>query len=168
MAKYLEKTKELMKQFHTCEVVYVPRSQNKKADALSKLVSVGFSHLAKEVRVQELQTPSIHELEVNCIRFAPTSWLEELKAFLTEGMLPDDKAKARKVRTRAIFYEVHNGTLYRKSFLGPLLRCVTPDEATYLVNEIHLGICGIHVGPRLVVAKILNIGYYLSQPDQRG
>jgi ribonuclease HI len=61
IAKCLEKTKELMKQFNTCEVVYVPRSQNKKADALSKLASVGFSHLAKEVRVQELQVPSIQE-----------------------------------------------------------------------------------------------------------
>jgi ribonuclease HI len=67
MAKYLEKTKQLMKQFNSCEVVYVPRSQNKKADALSKLASVGFSHLAKEVRVQELQSPSIQESEVNCI-----------------------------------------------------------------------------------------------------
>jgi hypothetical protein len=79
--------------------------------------------------------------------------MEELKAFLTDGALLGDKAKARKVRTRALFYEMHNGVLYRKSFLGPLLWCVTPDEATYLVNEIHLGICGIHVVPRMVVAK---------------
>jgi hypothetical protein len=160
MAKYLEKTRELMKQFNSCEVVYVRRSQNKKAGALSKLASVGFNHLAKEVRVQELQAPSIQEQEVNCIRFIPATWMEELKAFRIDGVLPDDKAKARKVQTRALYYEIHNGILYRKSFLGPLLRCVTPDEALYLVNEIHLGICGIHAGPRMVVAKILNVGFY--------
>jgi hypothetical protein len=43
---------------------------------------------------------------------------------------------------------------------------VTPEEATYLVNEIHLGIRGIHAGPRMVVAKILNARYYW--PDMHG
>jgi ribonuclease HI len=71
MAKYLQKTKELMESFDSCEVIYVPRNQNKKADALSKLASFGFSHLAKEVRVQELQAPSIQDPEVNCIEAHP-------------------------------------------------------------------------------------------------
>jgi ribonuclease HI len=62
MAKYLQETKELMKLFTSCEVVYVPRSQNKKANALSKLASVGFSHLANEVRVQELLALSIDKV----------------------------------------------------------------------------------------------------------
>jgi ribonuclease HI len=87
MAKYLQKTKELMKSFNSCEVVYVPRIQNKKADALSELASVGFSHLAKEVRVQELQAPSIQALEVNCIQFAPATWMKELKSFLIQTRL---------------------------------------------------------------------------------
>ncbi|XP_022007353.1 uncharacterized protein LOC110906547 [Helianthus annuus] len=47
-----------------------------------------------------------------------------------------------------------------KSYLGPLIRCVSPSEATYLIQEIHAGICGIHAGPRAVVAKIHNAGYY--------
>jgi hypothetical protein len=75
------------------------------------------------VRVQKLDVPSIQDLEVNCIQFTPATWMEELKAFLIEGTLPDDKAKARKIQTWALHYEVHNGTQYRKSFLGPLLRC---------------------------------------------
>jgi ribonuclease HI len=65
MATYLQKTKELMELFNSCEVVYVPRSQNKKSDALSNLASIGFSHLAKEVRVHEVQASSIQDPEVN-------------------------------------------------------------------------------------------------------
>jgi hypothetical protein len=37
---------------------------------------------------------------------------------------------------------------------------VGTDEARILVNEIHEGMCGIHVSPRAVVAKIINAGYY--------
>ncbi|KAJ0453964.1 putative nucleotidyltransferase, Ribonuclease H [Helianthus annuus] len=55
---------------------------------------------------------------------------------------------------------MNGGILYRKSFLGPLLRCVDPQDANYLIREIHEGICGIHFGPRMVVAKIMSAGYY--------
>ncbi|KAJ0480493.1 putative nucleotidyltransferase, Ribonuclease H [Helianthus annuus] len=53
-----------------------------------------------------------------------------------------------------------DGILYRKSYLGPLLRCVDADDANYLIREVHEGICGIHSGPRMVVAKVMNAGYY--------
>jgi hypothetical protein len=116
--------------FDSCEVIYVPRSQNKKADALSKLAWVGFSHLAKEVRVQELQAPSTQDPKFNCIRFTMTSWMEELKSFLTEGKLPEDKSKDRKVQNQDLHYEVDNRILYQRSFFRPLLRCMDPEEAS--------------------------------------
>ncbi|XP_071695696.1 uncharacterized protein [Rutidosis leptorrhynchoides] len=36
-------------------------------------------------------------------------------------------------------YEVVNGALYRKSYNGPLLRCLTNDEALKVVKEMHEG-----------------------------
>ncbi|GJR74415.1 reverse transcriptase domain-containing protein [Tanacetum coccineum] len=42
----------------------VPRSENKKADALSKIASTSFVHLSKQVLVEELKKKSIHEKEV--------------------------------------------------------------------------------------------------------
>lgn len=39
-----------------------------------------------------------------------------------------------------------NGELIRKSFYAPLLKCVgKPMQITFL-REIHLGICGNHIG----------------------
>jgi hypothetical protein len=68
--------------------------------------------------------------------------------------------QARKIHSKALHYQLQDDVLYRRSYLGPLLRCVTPDEANYLIREVHMGICGIHVGPRAVVAKTRNAGYY--------
>ncbi|GKF09541.1 reverse transcriptase domain-containing protein [Tanacetum coccineum] len=53
-----------------------------------------------------------------------------------------------------------NGTLYKKSFLGPWLRCVGPLQANYVLREIHEGSCSMHSGPRSMVAKVIRTGYY--------
>ncbi|GKB40693.1 hypothetical protein Tco_0885635, partial [Tanacetum coccineum] len=42
----------------------VPRSENKKADALSKIASTSFAHLTKQVLVEALKEKSINEAEV--------------------------------------------------------------------------------------------------------
>jgi hypothetical protein len=59
-----------------------------------------------------------------------------------------------------LHYKLQNGILYRRSLLGLLLGCVDKDESDYVVREVHLGICGIHAGPRAMVAKLMNIIYY--------
>ncbi|GJY87234.1 reverse transcriptase domain-containing protein [Tanacetum coccineum] len=68
--------------------------------------------------------------------------------------------KARAVRRKSWRFAIINGILYKKSFLGPWLRCVGPLHANYVLREIHKGSCSMHVGTRSVVVKALRIGYY--------
>ena len=37
---------------------------------------------------------------------------------------------------------------------------VKEDEAKYILEEIHEGICGDHIGPRSLVSMIIRIGYF--------
>ncbi|GKA33078.1 reverse transcriptase domain-containing protein [Tanacetum coccineum] len=55
MIQYLEKVKTLANNFRKFSVKQVPRSENKKADALSKIASTSFAHLTKQVLVEELK-----------------------------------------------------------------------------------------------------------------
>ncbi|XP_076937058.1 uncharacterized protein LOC143604479 [Bidens hawaiensis] len=80
--------------------------------------------------------------------------------YLSSGALPEGKAAARKIKHKALNYQILDGVLYRRSFLGPLLQCVDAEDANYLIREVHEGICGLHAGPRMVVAKVMNAGYY--------
>ncbi|GKF17791.1 reverse transcriptase domain-containing protein [Tanacetum coccineum] len=80
--------------------------------------------------------------------------------YLTEGILLEEKRKARAVRRKAGRYDVINETLYKKSFLGPWLQCVGPLQANYVLREIHEGSCSMHSEPRSMVAKALSSGYY--------
>ncbi|GKB99055.1 reverse transcriptase domain-containing protein [Tanacetum coccineum] len=61
---YLQKVKTALKGFEGYTVEHVRRNQNKKADALSKLASMTFEHLTKEVLVEVLAKRSIEEKEV--------------------------------------------------------------------------------------------------------
>ncbi|XP_076945637.1 uncharacterized protein LOC143616796 [Bidens hawaiensis] len=159
MASYLSQAKELMQQFTSCKVVHIKRSENRPVDALSKLASTSFEHMGRDVRIKGLDAPSVPQHQVLVIQIGATSWMEPIQTYLSSGILPEDKTEARKIRHKALCYQVHDGILFRKSFLGPLLRCVGAEDANYVIREIHEGICGLHAGPRMVVAKIMNAGY---------
>nr|GEY67477.1 reverse transcriptase domain-containing protein [Tanacetum cinerariifolium] len=149
MIKYLEIAKVLVSGFKTFSISQVPRSKNKKADALSKIASTSFTHLSKQVLVEVLETKSITGKEVTAVieEEGPT-WMTELVNYLKEGTLPEDEKEARKIRLKAHQYELIEGILYKRSFLTPWLRCVGPLQAEYVMKEIHEGSCSMHAGSR--------------------
>nr|GEX29007.1 reverse transcriptase domain-containing protein [Tanacetum cinerariifolium] len=158
MIKYL---KGLVSGFKTFSISQVPRSRNKKADALSKIASTSFAHLSKQVLVEVLETKFITGKEVIAVieEEGPT-WMTELVNYLKEGILPEDEKEARKIRLKARQYELMDGILYKRSFLTPWLKCVGPLQAEYVMKEIHEGSCSMHAGPRSVVAKAIRLGYF--------
>ncbi|XP_071739707.1 uncharacterized protein [Rutidosis leptorrhynchoides] len=149
MQKYLKLAEELANKFDSFSITQVPRSMNKNADALSKLASLTFNHFPKDVWV-EVAAPFE---EVN-------TWMNPIVNYLKDGTLPSDSVTTKKIRMKAPMYVIRDGVLYKKSFLGPLLRCVGPQEAETVIREVHEGTCGMHSGFRIVVGKIMHLGYY--------
>nr|GEW62819.1 reverse transcriptase domain-containing protein [Tanacetum cinerariifolium] len=149
MVKYLDKVKSLVRGFTNFSISQVPRSKNKKADALSKIASTSFAHLSKQVLVEVLKDKSIKEKEVATVveEDRPT-WMTPIVEYLKEGTLSSDKKEARKLRIKARQYELIEGILYRWSFLTPWLRCVGLLQAEYVMREIHEGSCSMHAGQR--------------------
>ncbi|XP_076883453.1 uncharacterized protein LOC143532225 [Bidens hawaiensis] len=85
MASYLAQAKALMAAFTTCKVKHIKWSENKQADALSKLASVGFEHLAKDVRIEVLATPSTMNEEVYVCSMAETNWMTPIVTYLARA-----------------------------------------------------------------------------------
>ena len=92
----------------------MPRSQNKRADALSKLASSSFAHLSKEVLVEVVKQKSIDQVRVLTIDSSAT-WMAPLVDFLSSGAFPENKIEARRIHLRAAKYAYAGGTLYRRS-----------------------------------------------------
>nr|GEW99770.1 reverse transcriptase domain-containing protein [Tanacetum cinerariifolium] len=110
MIKYLEIVKGLVSGFTTFSICQVPRSKNKKADALSKIASTSFAHISKQVLVEVLENKSIKEQEVAAVieEDGPT-WMTQLVDYLKGGVFPGDKKEARKIRLKARQYELMEG-----------------------------------------------------------
>nr|GFA53712.1 reverse transcriptase domain-containing protein [Tanacetum cinerariifolium] len=67
MIKYLDIAKGLVSGFKTFSISQVPRSKNKKADALSKIASTSFTRLSKQVLVEVLKIKSITGKEMTAV-----------------------------------------------------------------------------------------------------
>ncbi|GJY86322.1 reverse transcriptase domain-containing protein [Tanacetum coccineum] len=161
LSELMANVKEFISEFKTFSIENIPREDNQKADILSKLATVPFSHLTKEILVEVLNERSTDAKEVQTIvEEEGENWMTPIVKYLEEGIVPSDKNEARSLRSKISQYVIESGVLFKKGYLVPMLRCVGPLQANYIIREIHMGSCGMHIGPRAVVRKAMRQGYY--------
>ena len=80
--------------------------------------------------------------------------------YLKEGKLLADKTEAHKLRIRVSHFQLLGGTLYKMGFSRTHLRCLSLEEANYVIREVHEGVYGNHSGARALAHKLTRAGYY--------
>ncbi|GKV11612.1 hypothetical protein SLEP1_g22854 [Rubroshorea leprosula] len=163
MVKYVALVAELKCKFQKFCLSKIPRVENEQADSLSKFASDS-SLSSRSVFVEVLDEPSFTKPRVMEISTNPDtpSWTDSIVSFLRDGIVPEDRQEAMKLRKKASRYTLVDGVLYKRSFSLPLLRCLNPYEAEYALREVHEGVCWSHVGARTLAHKVLRHGYYWS------
>ncbi|GJZ97569.1 reverse transcriptase domain-containing protein [Tanacetum coccineum] len=122
MIQYLEKARTLIGSFKKFSIEQVPRSENKKADALSKIASTSFAYLTKQVLVEVQKKKSIKEKEIlMVVEEEGHSWMTPLLEYLTDDMLLTEAKRARAIKIKSRQYAMIDGVLYHNSFLEPWL-----------------------------------------------
>ncbi|XP_077251929.1 uncharacterized protein LOC143891180 [Tasmannia lanceolata] len=131
MIKYLAKVRQLFSRFASFEVIRVPRTENAKADVLSKLAASGYTTLGS-IHMEFLQRSSIESkaIEVMQLEDEPC-WMDEIMGYLRDARLPEDKKEARKVIQRAARFSFSGDNLYKRSYTLPYLKCLRPSDAAY-------------------------------------
>ena len=115
----------------------------------------------KVILVEVLDSPSIQTInELQTVNCAMTTgnWMTPIIQYLKDGMLPEDKRKARLLRLKVVRYTIYDDRLYKRGFSTPLLKCVDLEKGNYILQEIHKGICGNHAGGQSLVYKALRQG----------
>jgi hypothetical protein len=97
-------------------------------------------------------------------------WRAQIIRYLQKDELSAARDEAYKVKKMAAWYSMLGDKLYKRGFLGPLMLCVSQEEAKGILEEIHEGSCGSHIGVRSLAGKIVRasfIGqsYTGMQPD---
>ncbi|VFQ60122.1 unnamed protein product [Cuscuta campestris] len=80
-------------------------------------------------------------------------WMGDLVRYYMTGQFPEDEDKVRKVKLRALKFQMLDRRLYKRAFGGPLLRCLTRAEAERVIAEVHEGVCAAHQMSRTLAQR---------------
>ncbi|XP_060972375.1 uncharacterized protein LOC133038292 [Cannabis sativa] len=161
MASYLQIVQDQISRFTKFTINQVPRLENNHADALANLGSSIQIKDGVTIPVVIMQWPATWKPneDVKSLN-EQDNWMKPIMQYLEDGTLPHDKNESRKLRAKAARFTLYNRKLYRRSFSGPLLRCLLPAESNYILQELHQGACRNHSGHQSLCNKALTIGYY--------
>lgn len=162
MSWYLDKVRQFYIYFDKVVLSKVPREENGLADALSRIgsgtdpeVTVGGCKILVKTR------PTIStDAEVMQLNEAEPEWGGEIVRYLKTGELPPRRTKAQKVIRNSARYVLVEGTLYKRGYSLPLLKCLPDEDASYVLKEVHHGVCGNHSGAKALANKIIRAWYY--------
>ena len=162
MRGYLNQVKTMQLKFESFNLLHVHRSGNAYADSLAMLATSSAQNLPRVILVEDLRKPSatVNTVQINQVRVG-LSWMDSITQFLKEDVLPKEKIEADKIRRKATSYWLsEDGKLYKRSFLGPYLLCVHPEQTKSLLEEMHEGICGSHTRGRSLAHRAITQGYW--------
>ena len=87
-------------------------------------------------------------------------WMTPYRRYIVDGILPAELGKGKRIKKNSAKYTLVDGALFRHGFTHPILTCVSGDECTKIMSELHEGICRSHVEGRSLASKVIRAGFY--------
>jgi hypothetical protein len=86
-------------------------------------------------------------------------WRNSIIQYLQHGEELEGKEEA-KLKKMAAYYTIIGDRLYKRGFSSPMLLCVGEAESRHILDEIHSGSCGSHIGARSLTGKVPRAGFF--------
>lgn len=94
-------------------------------------------------------------------------WRNKYIDYLKNGKLPTNPKESRALRSKAARFSLdENGTLYRRTFDGPLVVCLGSGYTDYVLREIHEDTCGNNSDVNSLVQKVIRACYYWDSMEK--
>ncbi|KAL0313202.1 UNVERIFIED_CONTAM: hypothetical protein Sradi_5719500 [Sesamum radiatum] len=156
MIQYLLQIADLKIKFHHFQIIQIPREENAKA-APSQNLQVA-------LRIAEQDTsPYTTSLRPRPPRGPAYSHGERLENSYNQmdrrRITPGESMEVARLKARAAASYAGACSL-QEIYTHPLLRCLSTEEGIHILQEIHSGCCGAHVGTRILTNKALRAGYF--------
>ncbi|XP_027178013.1 uncharacterized protein LOC113777173 [Coffea eugenioides] len=154
---------KLARQFQSLEFRHLPRTRNVFADALAILSSM--IQYPDELEIEPIRI-QLQDKPAHCWVIDKSSgnspWYNDIKEFIRTGSYPPETTANDKgfLRRMASKFFLNGEVLYKRCSDLNLLRCIDEDEAQYMMQEVHSGVCGPHMNGYLLAKKIMKIGYF--------
>jgi hypothetical protein len=66
---------------------------------------------------------------------AEPKWAIDIVQYLKNGLLPEDNAKARKIKVQVAHYSLLGEILYKRGYSEPFLKCLPKVRAEYVMKR---------------------------------
>ncbi|RVW48156.1 Gag-Pol polyprotein [Vitis vinifera] len=151
MARYLTKIRDTLQRFPEWTIEKFRRIENGRTDTLASIAAslpiketIFFSiHVQANSSVAETSTCNA----ITASQPDDQEWTNDIIQYLRTDTLPEDPRQTHKIRVQAARFTLIGGHLYKRSFTGPYLRCLSHSEALYVLAEFHKGWGMNIVGP---------------------
>ncbi len=97
--------------------------------------------------------------DVSLVNVSET-WMTPYRRYLVDGLLPQEPTEVKIIKKNAGRYTLVDGKLFRHGYTHPILSCVSGEQFTRIMAELHEGIYGNHIGGRALSSKVVRAGYY--------
>jgi len=162
LVKYLATVRALERRFQGFTLKYIPRAENAEMDELAKATTNNLP-IPEGAFYQVLQVPAT-QATTKAFKTILVTEFEDWRQLIIDHMNnihhSEDEASTVRMAARARSYTLIDGILYKKGVVQPLLKCITQGEGRELLQEIHSGTCGSHIGPRALSTKGIRQGFY--------
>ncbi|XP_026378930.1 uncharacterized protein LOC113273423 [Papaver somniferum] len=176
LQRYLQLANHYIEQIPNITFRHLNRINNRYVDAVAFIASMTVSPEATNVRTEMVLLPLIplegnmNILAVDSVaqeeRLPEDDWRTPIIMYLTNGYLPSDQLIANKIISRSGNYQLRDGVLYKQSYLGHLLRCLSFAEEQTILKEIEYGYAGNHSGGRSLAHKARLQGYFWPRMNE--
>ncbi|XXG62733.1 hypothetical protein AAC387_Pa05g1046 [Persea americana] len=174
---YYNKAQSFRQRFDICHITHIRRGENIHADALAGLATSMAIEEGENMQITVFQRRILpplntHQAIAECHQvvgswisiFKPSigNWRDPFIDYIMFGILPEDPKERVSIQRRApnFHLDIPSKMLYRKSFNGVLLRCLSQQEEEETLKEVYASLCGAHhAGPKLY-DQIKRLGYY--------
>jgi len=141
LEQYYHFVKNLFPKFSEVIMQHIRREHNTRADALSRLETTRKMGLHRLVMHITLTSLSVGLEECMTTEIEP-NWMTPIKKLLVDGTCEAHCEK--EMKQQASRFLLINEDLYLRGYTRPLLKCLTPEQAAYVIREIHEGVCSTH------------------------
>lgn len=112
MKRYLSKVKHCIKSFKTTKFHQIPRQENMEADNLARATSTDVIP-NEQIKVQYIPSIDIPDIQQ---KGEDANWITPIVSYLKDGLLPEGKEEAQKLRVIVAKFVLMDEMLYKRSF----------------------------------------------------
>lgn len=106
-----------------------------------------------------MEKRSIEDDFINILDRSST-WMDAIFAYLVDDTLLDSYVEKLAVKKWATGFVIMGGQLFKMSFHRPYWKCVTPEKGNDVLDDLHQGFCGLHIGGKALAKKAVRQGYF--------